>query len=168
MPAQRTTHRFVTLVVIFFAFAAGASPAHAAAKTRLWATVNVCDTEKQPDTIGLRGSMPGNADRKTKMYMRFRVQYFVSRDNAWKQVRKGGDSGWVSVGSGRYVARQSGRSFQFSPAAGNILLRGRVSYEWRRGKKVVKRATRVTEEGHTSSAGADPAGYSAAECLIKK
>jgi hypothetical protein len=102
------------------------------------------------------------------MFMRFRVEYFVAREKAWKPVRRGGDSGWVSVGSGRFVARQSGRSFEFSPAAGDILLRGKVSYEWRRGTKVIKKATRRTEGGHTSSAGADPKGYSSAECLIKK
>lgn len=169
MPAQRTTRRFITLVPILAVLAGSAAPAaHAAPSDRLWATVNICDTPKNPDTVGLRASMPGTGSTKVRMYMRFRVEYFVSREQAWKPVRRGGDSGWVFVGSGRFVARQSGRTFEFSPAAGDILLRGRVSYEWRRGTKVIKRATRRTEAGHTSSAGADPKGYSAAECLIRK
>lgn len=168
MPALRTTRALVTLIFSALLAAGAAAPAQAATTDRLWATVNVCDTAKNPDTIGLRASMPGTGSAKVKMYMRFRVEYFVARDQEWKPVRKGGDSGWVSVGSGKFVARESGRSFEFSPAAGNILLRGRVSYEWRRGKKVIRRAVRRTETGHESSAGADPKGYSAAECLIQK
>jgi hypothetical protein len=160
-----------TLITLSF-LAAGASlpggTAQAADSDRLWATVNVCDTVKNPDTVGLRASMPGSGSAKDRMFMRFRVEYFVAREQEWRPVRRGGDSGWVSVGSGRYAARESGRSFEFSPAAGDILLRGRVSYEWRRGKKVVKRAVRRTEPGHESSAGADPKGFSAAECLIRK
>ncbi|MBJ7331691.1 MAG: hypothetical protein JHC95_17480 [Solirubrobacteraceae bacterium] len=167
MPSLRTARAFITL--IFFAMAVGLAAAPAqAAKDTLWATVNICDTPTNPDTIGLRASMPGNGSKKTRMYMRFRVEYFVARDQTWKPVRKGGDSGWVSVGTGKFVARQSGRSFEFSPAAGNILLRGRVSFEWRRGTRVIRRAVRRTEAGHVSSAGADPEGFSSAECLIKK
>jgi hypothetical protein len=26
----------------------------------LWATVNICDTEKNPDSMGIRAGMPGN------------------------------------------------------------------------------------------------------------
>ena len=168
MPALRMTRALITPIFLVAALALPGSSAQAQSKDRLWATVNVCDTAKNPDTIGLRASMPGTGDSKVKMYLRFRVEYYVARDEEWKTVRKGGDSGWISVGSGRFVARQSGRSFEFSPAAGNILLRGRVSYEWRRGKKVVKRAVRRTTAGHTSSAGADPKGFSASECLIQQ
>lgn len=168
MPVQRTTRRCITLLPILALLAGASAPAHGAPSKRLWATVNVCDTAKNPDTVGLRASMPGTGSSKVRMYMRFQVEYFVSREQEWKPVRRGGDSGWVSVGSGRFVSRQSGRSFEFSPAAGDILLRGRVSFQWRRGKKVIKRATRRTEGGHSSSAGADPKGYSAAECLIRK
>src|SRR5262245_47393421 len=31
---------------------------------RLWATVNVCDTVGHPDSLGIRGSMPGSGDRR--------------------------------------------------------------------------------------------------------
>lgn len=174
MPALRITRAVITPVVLtgLLALPAAADPAtkkeRRADNARLWATVNVCDTEDNPDTIGLRASMPGTGSKKVRMYMRFRVEYYVAREDEWRLVRKGGDSGWVSVGSGRYVRRESGRSFEFSPESGNILLRGRVSFQWRRGKKVVKRATRRTADGHESSAGADPEDYSAGECLIAK
>lgn len=130
--------------------------------------MNVCDTTANPDAIGIRASMPGTGQKKVRMFMRFRVEYFVASQQAWRAVSKGGDSGWVSVGAASFKARESGRVFEFSPAAGAILLRGRVSYEWRRGARVIRRETRRTEAGHTSSVGADPDGFSAAQCLIRQ
>jgi hypothetical protein len=41
-----------------------------------------------------------------------------------------------------------------------------VNYRWKRNGKVVRRARRVTELGHRSTAGADPPDFSAATCRI--
>ncbi len=93
----------------------------------LWATVNVCDTSASPDTIGIRGSMPGSGVRAERMYMRFEVQYFSRSEQRWHNITQGADSGWVSVGSARYRARQAGWSFRFAaPTDGSTeLLRPR-------------------------------------------
>src|SRR5918997_326203 len=85
------------------------------ARSLLWATVNVCDTADAPDTIGIRGSMPGSGTRAERMYMRFQVEYLDATDGRWKAIGPSGDSGWISVGSGRYRARQSGRNFVVRP-----------------------------------------------------
>ena len=133
----------------------------------LWATVNVCDTAKHPDTIGIRGSMPGSRDGSERMYMRFQVQYFSATDGKWHRIRKGGDSGFVRVGLAKFRARQSGRSFRFAPRNGEaVLLRGVVTFEWRKDGEVVRRARKRTTKGHRSTAGADPARYSASNCTI--
>jgi hypothetical protein len=101
----------------------------------LWATVNVCDTERSPNTIGIRGSMPARRDERETMWMRFQVQYLSDVDDSWHYVTDGGDSGFVSVGSARYKARQSGRSFRIDPNNGrSVVVRGRVSFQWRRGR----------------------------------
>ncbi|MEJ7797230.1 MAG: hypothetical protein WKF42_01930 [Solirubrobacteraceae bacterium] len=141
----------------------------------LWATVNVCDPADPragigPDTIGIRASMPGARDGRELMYMRFRVQFLGEADERWHNVKQGGDSGWTKVGRARYKARQSGRNFRLSPPGGkaSILLRGKVSFEWRLKGEVVRRATTLTTKGHRSSAGADPAGYSVATCTITR
>jgi hypothetical protein len=135
---------------------------------RLWATVNICDTKRSPDTIGIRASMPGNGRKKDRMYMRFRVQYFSTQDNLWHNfVAEGTDSGFRKVGSGRARARQSGWSFPFDVADGQRYeLRGHVNFEWRRGRKVVRRDAVRTRAGHATTVG-DPKGYSAASCVIK-
>src|SRR5436853_1151185 len=65
----------------------------------LWATVNVCDTPSSPDTIGIRGSMPGSGVRGEKMFLRFQVQYFSRTDGKWHNITQGADSNWIPVGS---------------------------------------------------------------------
>lgn len=139
----------------------------------LWATVNVCDpatppADIGPDTIGIRASMPGSRDGREIMYMRFRVQFFRESSQMWHNVVQGGDSGWKRVGFARYKARQSGRYFRFSPPSGkpSVLLRGKVSFEWRLRGEVVRRAGKLTTAGHKSSAGSFPDGFSAATCTI--
>jgi len=129
-----------------------------------WATVNVCDTTAHPDQIGIRGNMPGIA-RRTKMLVRFRVQF---QDGAeWRTVAAA-DSGWRKVGEGRRRQHDAGWTFSFDPpaAGGALVLRGLVSYQWRRGKRVVQRERRTTEAGHPGTSGADPADFSAATCAI--
>jgi hypothetical protein len=139
----------------------------AGASRRLWATVNVCDTERWPDTIGIRGSMPGSGGGREAMWMRFQVQFLAADDRRWHDVPEGGDSGFVYVGPARDTARQAGRSFRISPKKGEeVLLRGRVFFEWRLKGDVVRRASTRTRKGHRSSAGSDPPGYTASTCTI--
>src|SRR5918994_549842 len=92
-----------------------AAPAAAPARTleadRQWATVNVCDTTKHPNEVGVRASMPGTP-RGTTRSMRFRVQW---RDgDRWRYVA-GADSGWRRVQRAEGLAIESGWSFEFAP-----------------------------------------------------
>ncbi len=131
-----------------------------------WSTVNVCDTEAAPNTIGIRASMPGSRSGQEERYMRFVVQYFSRADNRWYRIAAGGDSGYLSIGKGR-KARQFGRSFRIEPRAGEpVLLRGRVYFQWRLKGAVVRGASAVTRKGHRSNTGDDPEGYSASTCTI--
>jgi hypothetical protein len=149
-------------------------PVTVADSRHLWATINVCDPVDPPpdqglgpNTIGIRASMPGSADGREIMYMRFRVQFFKDADQKWHNVSNGGDSGWQRAGLARYKARQSGRYFRFTPtAAPTLLMRGKVNYEWRLRGDVIRTAVKLTTAGHKSSAGDYPAGYSEATCKI--
>jgi hypothetical protein len=159
-----------------------ALPAGAAAKSRpakravntsallrsrlLWATIDICDPADQPNTVGIRGSMPGDHQPHDTMYMRFRLQYMNTATKAWVDLSKA-SGGYAAVGSGS-SARQAGRSFQLNPVAGQpaYTLRGVVNFEWRHGTTVVAQTSRTTSAGRQSLAGSDPAGFSAASCLI--
>ena len=140
---------------------------HSAPKAKLWATVNVCDSADHPNTIGIRASMPGNGDRRQRMFIRIQVQHFTEADGHWHSIAAA-DSGFVGLGSAKARSRQAGRNFELqSPAAGATLtLRGHVTFQWRRGTKVLRRAQRNTSAGHPGTAGADPASFSAATCEI--
>jgi hypothetical protein len=152
-----------------------AAPAGAAARQadpilhdkRLWATINVCDTVGHPDSIGIRGSMPGDGDRTEVMFMRFQVQLFNAADARWHNL-DGADSGSVEVGSAR-KARQSGNTFTITPprpGAAPYLMRGVVSFEWREAGQVVRHTRRSTTAAHPNTAGSDPAGFTSATCMI--
>lgn len=134
---------------------------------RLWSTINFCDSRQHPDTLGVRASMPGSGRKGETMWMRFQAQYRSRRDGLWHNfLGEGVDSGPVKVGSARFKARQSGWAFPFEPKPGErYRLRGVVTFEWRKGGKVVRRAKKRTTSGHKPAV-ADPKGYSAASCWI--
>lgn len=132
----------------------------------LWATIDVCDPPDQRDYVGVRGSMPGDKHGKDKMYMAFRLQYMDTATKKWVDLASAKPA-YVYVGPAGSV-RQGGRSFQLVPRAGKpaVSMRGVVSYQWRRGGRILQAVSRPTTAGHKSLAGADPAGFSAASCLI--
>jgi hypothetical protein len=145
-----------SLLICLLALAASAAPARAA-DPKVWATVNVCDTEQHPNEIGIRAALPA---RRGRAALRFRVQYHDLAADRWRWVQAA-DSGWRKAGN----VRESGWSFEVT-GAGTPILRGVVGYRWTRRGKIVGRAQRLTETGHRSTAGADPAGFSAATCRI--
>jgi hypothetical protein len=154
-------------LLISLALVAAASARKPIEKSKdLWATVNVCDSPAKDNHIGIRGSMPGWKTPARKQ-MRFQVQYFSRADGLWHNITKGADSGWVLLGQTPRRAVEAGQDFTFEPPAGQSLrLRGKVTFRWRRNGRTLRRLWELTEAGHTSTRGADPAGYSAAECVI--
>ncbi len=132
----------------------------------LWATVDVCDPADQRDTIGIRGSMPGDGSAQDAMYMDFQLQYLQGK-NTWVDLAHGGSSGLIAVGPAKTV-RQGGTSFQLMPAKGKpaYTMRGFVTFQWRQNGKVLHEVTRATSAGHQGVADADPPGFSAGECTI--
>jgi hypothetical protein len=168
----------VALAVLLTSTALGAfalSPAARAARggrsllqsRQLWATIDVCNPSDQPDTLGIRGSMPGDGRSRDQMYMRFDLQYLDTASSRWIDLANGAAPSFVAVGTAK-SARQAGRSFQLVPVPGKpaFRLRGLVTFQWRRSGKVLQSVSRPTTAGHKSLAGADPPGFSAAECSI--
>jgi hypothetical protein len=146
-----------------------ASLHHSVLQSRLlWATIDVCSPPDQPDTVGIRGSMPGDGRAHDALYMSFRLQYESASGNntSWSNLGAGGSSGFISVGGGG-TSRQGGRSFTLVPVPGkHSTLRGIVTFQWRRGGTVMRSTSRPTAAGHVSQTGADPKSYTAATCTI--
>ena len=158
---------------------------------RLWATVNICDTARAPDSMGIRAGMPGNASGQ-RMFMRFRAEYWSRSLQDWAPVGGSGVSPWVFAGPARYERRQAGWTFEFAPPPAGVTftMRAIVEFQWRRPRQraarqgrskrrlmvirrgkasrgaVVRSVTRTTETGIVGVDGGDPAGTSKAMCLI--
>jgi hypothetical protein len=180
-PTRAATIVALALAMGSLAFIPGSAGATAGVKTSkhaleaqtlfrsrlLWATIDVCNATDQPDTIGIRGSMPGDHVPHDTMYMRFRLQYMNTTTKTWVDLTKGAEAAYTNVGTGA-SARQAGRSFQLNPIAGQpaFTLRGVVNFEWRHNGGVVAQVSRATSAGRVSLAGSDPEGFSAATCLI--
>jgi hypothetical protein len=151
---------------------AAAAPAGDLAPARdalLWATINVCDTVGHPDGIGLRGSMPGSGDRRDALFMRLRLQ-FLGEDGRWRAIGRSGDSGFLALGRGDARVRSAGRTFTVTPPGEGrpaFVLRGLVTFEWRRDDVVLRRERRATQARRPDTPGADPPGFSAATCSVR-
>ena len=98
----------------------------------MWATVNVCDTAKQPDAIGT----PGVDARHTQgcaALDALPVQYRTA-DGRWDDVEDA-DSGWRNVGTAKGAPVEYGWSFTFAKRSTPVTLRGVVKFRWRRATR---------------------------------
>jgi hypothetical protein len=157
--------RFFATAIVVACCVAVALPATAATHSKyLWATVNICDTDAYPDSIGVRASMPGDGTR-TRMYMRITPEYYDALRQGWFAA---GGSKWMYVGRGVYRWRQGGYTFAIEPPKGaqESVLRGAVDYKWTKGRRIVRTAHVITKGGHPGTKGADPRSYSKALCTI--
>lgn len=114
---------------------------------QLWATVNICDTATNPNSMGVRASMPGNGTDQ-KMYMRFRAEYWSRSRQAWTPVAGTGVSPWVYAGSAEYARRQAGWTFLFAapPAGVTFTMRSQVEFQWRaQASEAAKRGLKRTK-----------------------
>ena len=161
--------RVFAIVSVVACCAVAALPAAAFQKLPkdLWATVNVCDTQAHDNMMGVRASMPGDAEH-TRMYMRFVAQYYDRSKQLWSEVTGSGVSKWIFVGSGQFARRQGGYTFAFDAPTGGktFILRGAVDFKWTKGRRIVRTAHVLTKGGHPNTVGADPKSYSAALCDI--
>ena len=133
----------------------------------LWATIDVCDTPRQPNWIGIRGSMPGDGNAHHRMFMRFGLQYLDPAFKRWTNLPKAA-SEFIWLGPAAATA-QRGRSFQLMPRAGEHVtpIRGVVTFQWRRGGTVLFELSRATTAGHKGLTGAEPPNFSVATCQIR-
>ena len=127
----------------------------------LWATVNICNTRRHPDAIGIRAQMPA-LGFSTTLEMDFQVDQRAAHSASFHPVSRARRA--VSVSSIKRGLQQEGVTFSLGANAGE--LRGTVKFEWRLGHRVLGRSTRVTTRGHPTASFSDPPRYSASRCTI--
>ncbi len=138
-----------------------AAVANARRARTLWATVNICNSQRFPDVIGVRAQMPtlGLGER---LSMAFRIDYWATASRSFLLVPN--TKRTVSLGPARTGLHQGGWWYRFAPHAGS--LRGSVTFAWTLGGRVIGRAQRTTTTGHGLADFGDPAHYSTAACTI--
>lgn len=136
------------------------------ASRELWATIDICNPADAANTVGIRGSMPGDGAPHDRMYMSFRLQY-MNASRHWVNLASGATPSFVAVGGGG-SARQGGSSFELKPVVGKpaTKLRGIVDFQWRHGRTILMSTAVPTSAGHKAVVGADPANFSAATCVV--
>jgi len=129
----------------------------------LWATVNICDTAKHPNVIGIRGQLPA-LGFPARMSMLVQVDYYVAADGRFERDKK---VPRVRVHLGKKPEAtglwQGGVKFTFTPPA---VLSGTVTFQWRLGHKLIGSVTKLTAHGVKGVADGDPPHYSTATCTI--
>jgi hypothetical protein len=128
----------------------------------LWATVNICNTKRHPNVIGVRGQMPGLGFPAT-LEVDIQVDYWSPASKGFKPAP--GAKRSIPLGRKQTGLYQGGWQFQFGPHAGS--LRGLVTFKWKLGSKQLGRATRTTSAGHRDAEFGDPARYSSGNCVIR-
>jgi hypothetical protein len=129
---------------------------------RLWATVNICDTRRHPNTIGIRGQAPA-LGFPASISIAISVEFFnpsTKRFTPDPGVRRS-----ISINNVSDGIQQGGVTFQFPRNAGR--LRGSATFSWKRGGKLLGRTDRLTTGGHRDADFSDPHGFSAAICRIR-
>ena len=108
-----------------------------------WATVNICDTQKSPNALGIRTSVPGNGSDE-RIFARYTAQWWSGAKQQWLTVGGSGVTDWVPVGSADMASRQAGWTFRFvqPPAGTTYVMRGLVEIQWRDQAKAARKAHR--------------------------
>jgi hypothetical protein len=138
-----------------------AAVARAERSRDLWATVNICDTKRNPDTIGIRGEMPA-LGFKTGLSIEIRLEFYKFKQRQWALVP--GAVRRVPLGSFSTGLHQDGFSFIFKPF---VVLRGAVTFKWTLAGKVIGSTARTTARNLKHVDDGDPPGYSRARCTIQ-
>ncbi len=170
-----------TAVVVISAIAAGFSaPALAAggpsaaqvrravsraeSSNSLWATINICNSRRYRDTLGVRGQMP-TLGFSTGLSMLIQVEYYSTDGKRFIVDRSPNARHAVDLGRWSTNLQQGGWAFPSFPAHSG-LLDATVRFTWTRGGKVIGQTSRRTTAGHPDADYASPPHYSAAQCRI--
>jgi hypothetical protein len=126
----------------------------------LWATINICNPRHHRHELGIRAQIP-SLGFSARMYVTFEVAFRPTGASAFTPLPASAHT--VFVANRARALEQAGETYSFQPPA---VLSGIVTFQWRRGGRVLGRVTRRTTAHHHHADFGDPPGYSAAICTI--
>jgi hypothetical protein len=127
----------------------------------LWATINICNSKRYPDTIGIRGQMP-SLGFAAWLSMNIQLNYYSATDKQFIPLPTGG-SHTTRLGRSAVKLQQGGATWTFNKP---VLLNASVQFVYRRAGKLLGETTLTTTAGHPSAQFGSPAHLSAKQCQI--
>jgi len=141
-----------------------AAVAKAERSSSLWATVNICSSRKDPDSIGIRGQMP-TLGFQASLSMVIQVDYWSTATKRFVPIKSSTAITTLALGRQSTGLQQDGAIFPFKAHTG--LLNATVTFTWRRAGTVLGQTTRRTTGGHPDADYGSPPHFSAPQCTIK-
>jgi hypothetical protein len=126
----------------------------------LWATVNICNTKRDPHQVGIRGQMPA-LGFPARLTMTIRLSYWSVKLSRFLPVPKVAVN--LHLGMATTGFHQDGATFTFTPP---VLLKGEITFRWYQGRHLLGQTTQDTKKGVKGVDQSDPRGYSAATCTM--
>lgn len=133
---------------------------HAERSAGLWATINICDTAKHPNTVGIRAQIPA-LGFATSLQMVVKLGYYAPGSATFKTVPD--STVTLNLGQASVGYHQDGVNFMVKPPA---TLNASVKFIWRSGSTVIGSVTRTTAPNRKGVQQGDPPGYSNDVCRI--
>lgn len=127
----------------------------------LWATVNICNSSRYPNTIGIRGQMP-SLGFPSWLSMQIQLNYYAKAKHRF--VADPGSVKTIRLGRSSSGLQQGGALYAFKPHAG--LLQATVRFFWRRLGVLLGTTQMLTTAGHPSADFGSPSRFSAAQCHL--
>lgn len=128
----------------------------------LWATVNICDSRRYPNAIGVRGQMPA-LGFQSSMSLDIQVNYYSRAKHRFVPSPHARMTIPLRPSSTRL--EQGGSTFMFAPR--NTRLDATVQFVWRRSGRLLGETTRTTTAGHPDADFGSPPHFSAATCRLR-
>lgn len=129
----------------------------------LWATINICNSRRYRNQLGVRGEMPTLGFRAV-MTMAIQVNYWSADKRRFIPIPSPSALTTLKLGSPASGLQQDGAVFPFKTHTGR--LNATITFTWTRGGKVIGTTHRRTTAGHHDADYGSPPRYSAAECTI--
>lgn len=130
----------------------------------LWATVNICDTRRYRNALGVRGQMPA-LGFPSALFMVVQVNYWSKGQHRFLPIQSDLATTRLSLGTSANGLQQDGAVFPFTAHTG--LLNATFTFIWTRGGKVIGQTVRRTTAGHRDADHGNPPRFSAAQCRIR-
>jgi hypothetical protein len=130
----------------------------------LWATINICNSKRDPDEIGVRGQMP-SLGFSSEMYMTIQLDAWSATTKSFSPIQSPNAVNNVTLGAHIRGLEQSGSVFPFKKGQTG-LWNATIVFTWKRSGKVIGQIQRTTTAGHKAADFGNPPHYTATQCKI--